>query len=223
MDPILEIAEKYNLKVIEDAAQAHGATYKRGKAGSFGDAAAFSFYPGKNLGALGDGGAVVTNNSELAAKARSLGNYGSDRKYCHIYKGVNARLDEVQAGFLRIKLKNIERYNEFRNIVAEKYLKNIKNEKIILPVIGEFRTHIWHIFAIRTENRDELKKYLMKNGIETLCHYPVAIHNQGAYENEGYPHFPVAELIAAQQLSLPMYYGMTNGEVEYVIDMLNAF
>ena len=223
MDAILEIAKKYKLKVIEDAAQAHGATYKGKIAGSFGDAAAFSFYPVKNLGALGDCGAVVTNDNELAAKVRALSNYGSDKKYHHIYKGLNSRLDEVHAALLRIKLRNLDRYNDCRNSIAEKYLNNIKNEKIILPSIGEFRTHIWHVFAVRSENRDELKKYLAENGIETVSHYPIAIHKQPAYANDRYENLPIAELIASQELSLPIYYGMTDDEIAHVIHIINKY
>jgi len=223
IDPIIEIAQKHNLKVIEDTAQAHGATYKGKKAGSFGDAAAFSFYPGKNLGALGDGGAVITNDDELAQMVRTLANYGSDKKYSHIYKGNNSRLDEVQAGLLRIKLNRLDSYNDFRNKIASMYIKGIKNSKIKLPVIGENRTHVWHIFAILTEQRDELIKYLTDNEIGTVCHYPIAIHNQKAYETENFEKFPIAELISNQELSLPMYYGMTDDEVNKVIEVINQF
>ena len=223
MDAVKAVAQKYNLKVIEDSAQAHGATYKGKRAGSLGDAAAFSFYPGKNLGALGDAGAVVTNDKELADKVRALGCYGSKEKYHHIYQGTNSRLDEVQAALLRIKLRNLEHFNAARVAVAQKYLDGIKNEKIILPRIGENRTHVWHIFPVLTEKRDEFKGYLEEHGIGTVEHYPIAIHNQEAYRKENLPKMPLAEKISAQELSLPMYYGMSDEDVQYVIDVINQF
>lgn len=223
MAEIVRIAKKHNLKVVEDAAQAHGATYKGYKAGVLSDAAAFSFYPGKNLGALGDSGAIVTNNKEIARFVRAFSNYGSETKYNHEFKGNNSRLDEIQSAFLSIKLKHLDEYNRNRNIVAQKYLSGIKNKKIILPIIGKDRTHVWHIFAIKTDHRVELIKYLNDNGIETLIHYPTPINKQQAYADEKYPAQPIAELIATQQLSIPMYYGMTDEEVNYVIDTLNKF
>lgn len=225
MDKINAIAKKYNLKVIEDAAQAHGALYKGKKVGSLGDAAAFSMYPGKNLGALGDGGMVVTNDSELAKKVAALCCYGSDYKYHHIYKGVNSRLDEIQAGFLDIKLKHLDKWNENRNYIANKYLTGINNPKIKLPVINENNYHVWHIFAIRCDRREELENYLNQNGIGTNKHYPTPMHLQGAYEDlnikEG--ELPLAEEISKTELSIPMYYGMTDEEIDYVINMINKF
>ena len=225
MDSINEIAKKYGLKVIEDAAQAHGATYKGKKVGSLGDAAAFSFYPGKNLGALGDGGAVVTNDKKLADYIRAYCNYGSDYKYHHIMKGTNSRLDEMQAAFLNVKLPNLDRWNQARKEVAEKYLSGIKNDKLILPVVGADNSHVWHIFAIRTSERDALEAYLKEKGIGTTKHYPTAIHRQIAYEDMNLPmgSLPIAEEIAATELSMPMYYGMTDDEINYVIDALNNF
>lgn len=223
MDPIVDFAKKHNLKVIEDAAQSHGATYKGRIVGNLGDAAAFSFYPGKNLGALGDAGAVVTNDADLAAKVRAIGNYGSDYKYHHIYPGINSRLDEIQAGMLRIKLRHLPEVNEFRQKVAAKYLDGIKNPAIVLPRIGKDRTHVWHIFAIRTKKKDELQGYLKNLGIGTLCHYPTAIHNQKAYAGLSHGPLPLAELISAEELSLPLYYGMGDDQIEYVIDALNNF
>ena len=225
MDPILEIAKKHNLKVIEDSAQAHGALYKGKKIGSIGDASGFSFYPGKNLGALGDAGAIVTNDKELADKVRALGNYGSDYKYHHIYKGNNSRLDEVQAAFLRIKLKNLDRWTEDRRKTADLFVKGIKNEEIILPVELDYAKHVYHIFAIRSSRRAELEKYLSEKGIMTNKHYPIPMHLQGAYTELGIKEgsLPYAEEISQTELSLPMYYGMTQEEIDYVIDAINNF
>lgn len=225
MDEISNIARKYNLKIIEDAAQAHGATYHGKKVGSLGDAAGFSFYPGKNLGALGDGGAIVTDDKELADKIRALGNYGSDYKYHHIYQGNNSRLDEMQAAFLRVKLPELDRWNARRVEIAERYLNGIRNEKIVLPQLVEEATHVYHIFAIRCKEREALESYLKDHGIGTNKHYPIPIHMQGAYQSLGLKEgdLPIAEEIAATELSLPMYYGMTDEEVQMVIDTCNAF
>lgn len=226
MDAINAIAKKYNLKVIEDAAQAHGAKYKGRKAGSLGDAAGFSFYPGKNLGALGDGGCVTTNDKALADKIRALGNYGSDYKYHNIYKGVNSRLDEIQAAFLRVKLPNLDRWNEDRRTTAKKYFEGIKNPLIKLPLksTNEFE-HIYHVFVIRCDKRDELEKYLNDNGIGTLKHYPIPMHEQECYKDLRIKHgeLPIAEEISRTVLSIPMYYGMTDEEINYVIDKINKF
>ena len=225
MDAIRAIAKKHNLLVFEDAAQAHGALYKGKRAGSLGDAAGFSFYPGKNLGALGDGGMVTTNNEEVAIKVAALCCYGSDYKYHHIYKGVNSRLDEIQCGFLRIKLKHLDRMNEDRRRIAEKYLQGIKNPKIILPVVNKNNVHIWHIFAIRCEQRDELEKYLNSHGVGTNKHYPTPMHLQGAYSdlNIKKGELPIAEEISSHELSIPMYYGMNDEDINYIIDLLNKF
>lgn len=226
MDAINAIAKKYNLKVIEDAAQAHGAKYKGRKAGSLGDAAGFSFYPGKNLGALGDGGCVTTNDKALADKIRALGNYGSDYKYHNIYKGVNSRLDEIQAAFLRVKLPNLDRWNEDRRTTAKKYFEGIKNPLIKLPLksTNEFE-HIYHVFVIRCDKRDELEKYLNDNGIGTLKHYPIPMHEQECYKDLRIKHgeLPIAEEISRTVLSIPMYYGMTDEEINYVIETINKF
>lgn len=226
MDPINAIAKKHNLKIIEDAAQAHGAKYKGKKAGSLGDAAGFSFYPGKNLGALGDGGCVTTDNKELADKIRALGNYGSDYKYHHIYKGVNSRLDEIQAAFLRVKLPNLDRWNEERRATAKKYFEGIKNPLIKLPLksTDEFE-HIYHVFVIRCDKRDELEKYLNDNGIGIVKHYPIPMHEQECYKDLGIKHgeLPIAEEISRTVLSIPMYYGMTDEEINYVIETINKF
>lgn len=226
MEAINVIAKKHNLKVIEDAAQAHGAKYKGKKAGSLGDAAGFSFYPGKNLGALGDGGCITTNNKKLADKVRALGNYGSDYKYHHIYKGVNSRLDEIQAAFLRVKLPNLDRWNEDRRATAKKYFEGIKNPLIKLPLksTDEFE-HIYHVFVIRCDKRDELEKYLNENGIGTVKHYPIPMHEQECYKDLEIKHgeLPIAEEISRTVLSIPMYYGMTDEEVNYVSSKINEF
>jgi dTDP-4-amino-4,6-dideoxygalactose transaminase len=226
MDEINRIAKAHGLKVIEDAAQAHGSKYKGKMAGALGDAAGFSFYPGKNLGALGDGGCVTTNDDELAAKVRALGNYGSDYKYHHIYKGTNSRLDEMQAAFLRVKLPHLDKWNENRRQIAARYLAEIKNPMIKLPLAtSETYEHIYHVFVIRCEKRDELEKYLSDNGIHTVKHYPIPMHMQQAYAelqiSEGT--LPIAEEISRTVLSIPMYYGMTEAQVDYVIEKLNKF
>lgn len=225
MAPIMELAKKYHLYVVEDCAQAHGAKYNGVKIGSFGDAAGFSFYPGKNLGALGDAGAMVTNEEWLADKVRALGNYGSDYKYHHIYQGNNSRLDEFQAAFLSAKLPSLDRVNEERRRIAGKYLAEIKNPQIILPYVMPEVEPVWHIFAIRCKNRDALEKYLDECGISTNKHYPIPIHLQGAYKDLGMKKgdLPIAEEISETELSLPLYYGMTKEEQDYVIHVLNDF
>ena len=226
MDAINALAKKHNLKVIEDAAQAHGTTYKGKKVGILGDAAGFSFYPGKNLGALGDGGCVVTNDKEIADKVRALGNYGSDYKYHHIYQGTNSRLDEMQAAFLRVKLPHLDKWNTDRKRIAEKYLTGITNPLIKLPLASNDEyEHIYHVFVIRCDKRDELEKYLNDNGIGTVKHYPIPMHLQEAYKELGLKQgdLPIAEEISNTVLSIPMYYGMTDEEVEYVIEVLNRF
>ena len=225
MDPIMEIAKKYKLYVVEDCAQAHGATYKGKVIGSFGDAAGFSFYPGKNLGALGDAGAIITNNENVASKVRILGNYGSDYKYHHVYQGNNSRLDELQAAFLAAKLPHLDKVNVERRRIANMYIKGIKNRKIILPYIPSYTTPVWHIFSIRCKRRTELEKFLNDAGIGTNKHYPIPMHLQKCYKNLGFKagDFPIAEEISNTQLSIPMYYGMTDEEIHYVIDRINAF
>lgn len=225
MDPIMEIAARHGLKVLEDCAQAHGATYKGRKIGTFGEASGFSFYPGKNLGALGDAGATVTNDETLAAKIRALGNYGSDYKYHHIYKGNNSRLDELQAAFLAAKLPHLERMNVERRRIADRYLQEIHNEKIVLPYVPEYAVPVWHIFGIRCQDRPALEKYLNEKGIGTNKHYPIPMHLQECYRDLGFHKgdFPIAEEISETQLSIPMYYGMTEEEVKYVVDCINEF
>lgn len=223
MDPINEIAKKYNLKVIEDAAQAHGAEYKGRKVGSLGDIAEFSFYPRKNLGAMGDSGCIVTNDFELAQKARALSNYGSLEKYKHIYKGQNSRLDEMQAAVLDTKLPHLDKWNTERIRIANRYMNEIHNSKVVLPVVKEYNKHVFHIFAVLVQNREEFRNYLSDKGIQTLIHYPTAIHKQKAYEEMNNESYPNAEKIANEEVSLPMYYGLTDEEISYVIDAINNY
>ena len=225
MDPIMAVAAKYDLKIVEDSAQAHGALYKGKKTGSFGDASGFSFYPGKNLGALGDAGAVVTDNKEIANTVRALGNYGSDYKYHHVYQGNNSRLDELQAAFLCAKLPILDEMNEERRRIADRYQAEIHNNKVILPFVNPDCVPVWHIFGVRCHERDKLGAYLDQKEIGTNKHYPIPIHLQECYRDLGFKpgDFPIAEEISKTELSLPMYYGMTEEEVSYVIDAVNAF
>ena len=225
MDAVMDIARRHGLAVVEDSAQAHGATYKGKRTGSFGDAAGFSFYPGKNLGALGDAGAAVTDDAELARKIRCLGNYGSDRKYHHIYKGNNSRLDELQAAVLSVKLGELDRMNGDRRRTAGRYLREIDNPRVILPETIPEAEHVWHIFAVRCDRRDELEAHLNSLGIGTNRHYPIPMHLQECYRDLGFVKgaYPVAEKISETELSIPMYYGMTEEEAAYVIDGVNSF
>lgn len=225
MDPIMKIAEDHSLAVIEDCAQAHGALYKGRKVGTFGAASGFSFYPGKNLGALGDAGAAVTGDKAVADKIRAYGNYGCDYKYHHILKGNNSRLDEFQAAFLSAKLPHLDRMNEQRRRIAARYLEEIKNPQIILPYVADYAVPVWHIFAIRCERKDELQEHLAKASIKTNNHYPIPMHLQGAYADLGFKEgdFPIAELISRTEVSIPMYYGMTDDQVDYVIEKINEF
>lgn len=225
MDSIINVAKKYNLYIVEDCAQAHGARYKGKVVGSFGDVAGFSFYPGKNLGALGDAGASVTDNEEIAKKIRALGNYGSDYKYHHILQGNNSRLDELQAAFLSAKLPRLDEINCQRREIAKKYLEGISNPNIILPTVPDYAEPVWHIFGIRCRNRDKLEKWLNNFGIGTNKHYPIPMHLQECYAGLGFKKgdFPIAEEISQTELSLPLYYGMTEEEIKYVIDRVNEF
>ena len=225
MGAIVSIARRHDLYVVEDCAQAHGATYKGRKVGSFGDAAGFSFYPGKNLGALGDAGAAVTNNKELADKIRALGNYGSDYKYHHIYKGNNSRLDEIQAAFLSAKLPHLDNMNEERRRIADMYTAGIKNPKVITPTVRSECVPVWHIYGVRCAERDALEKHLNDKGIGTNKHYPIPMHLQECYSdlNIHKGALPIAEEISSTELSLPMYYGMTDEQVQYVIAAVNEF
>jgi dTDP-4-amino-4,6-dideoxygalactose transaminase len=223
MDKINEIAKKYNLKVIEDSAQSHGAYYKDKRSGNLADASGFSFYPGKNLGALGDAGAITTNDDQLAEVLKALRNYGSRKKYENIYKGVNSRLDEIQAAILRVKLKYLDEEIERRRKIARFYLENIKNDNIILPKVREDNNHVWHLFVIRTEKRDKLQKYLLYKGIHTLIHYPIPPHKQIAYKEWNDRSYPITEKISKEVLSLPISSVLTLEEAEKVIEAINEF
>ena len=205
----------------DELAQSSKKKYLR--VGNLGDASGFSFYPGKNLGCMGDGGAVTTNDDELAKKIRAIANYGSDYKYHHIYKGINSRLDELQAAILDVKLPHLDEDNERRREISKYYRENIKNEKIILPKTYDVNAHVWHIFAIRTENRDELQKHLETNGIQTNIHYPTPPHKQEAYKEWNHLSYPITEKIHSEILSLPISPVMTNEEVEKVVEVVNAF
>ncbi|GMN99937.1 DegT/DnrJ/EryC1/StrS family aminotransferase [Parageobacillus thermoglucosidasius] len=225
MNAIKAIATKYNLKIIEDAAQAHGAVYGDKRAGSLGDAAGFSFYPSKNLGALGDGGAITTNDDELAEKLRALRNYGSHEKYKNLFKGVNSRLDEIQAAILRVKLKYLDKDNEKRRQIAEYYLNHIKNEKVILPIIenGNRLSHVWHLFVVRVENRERFQKYLKENGIQTSIHYPIPPHKQKAYEEWNHCSFSISEKIHKTVISLPISPVLAFEHVKKIVKIINEY
>lgn len=223
MDEINAIAKKHNLKVIEDAAQAHGAAYKGKKVGNLGDAAGFSFYPGKNLGALGDAGGITTNDEDLYNKCKAIANYGSDYKYHHIFKGLNSRLDEMQAALLDVKLPHLDDDNARRREISKYYRENIKNSKVILPSIDNEESHVWHIFAIRTDNRDNFIKYLKENGIETNIHYPTPPHKQLAYTEYKDLSFPVSELIHQTEVSIPMSPTLRDDEVKKIVEVINKF
>ena len=218
------LAKKYNLKIIEDNAQAIGAEWNGMKTGNLGDAAGFSFYPGKNLGALGDAGAITCKDDLLAKTIRALANYGSEEKYVNKYQGLNSRLDEIQASVLDVKLKYIDADNDKRRMIAEQYVAGIKNDKIILPILpSQQKEHVYHIFLIRTSKREKLQKYLTENEIQTLIHYPTPPHKQKAYKYYNHLSFPITEKIHEEVLSLPISPVMEDDEVKKVIDVLNNF
>jgi dTDP-4-amino-4,6-dideoxygalactose transaminase len=223
MDKINDIAIQNNLIVVEDAAQAHGAVSDFGKAGNLSNAAAFSFYPGKNLGALGDGGAVCTNDAELAKTIQSMRNYGSEAKYQNKYVGINSRLDELQAAFLNVKLPNLDTENNIRKEIAKRYLSEIKNGKITLPFWDLSDNHVFHLFVIRTDKRDELQQFLLENGIQTMIHYPIPPHKQKAFSTWNNLSFPITEKIHNEVLSLPISPGLTMDEVDFIISILNKY
>jgi len=223
MDKIKEIAKKHNLKVIEDSAQSHGAYYKEKRSGNLGDASGFSFYPGKNLGALGDGGAVTTNDEELANTIKALGNYGSHKKYENIYKGINSRLDEMQAAMLRVKLRYLDNEVEKRREIANYYLENIKNDNIILPIVRANNNHVWHLFVIRTNKRETLQKYLVDNGIQTLIHYPIPPHKQVAYKEWNNNSYPTSEQIHNEVMSLPISGVQSFEDTMKIVQVINDF
>lgn len=223
-DSLKEIAQKHNLKIIEDNAQAIGAEWNGTKSGNLGDAAGFSFYPGKNLGALGDAGAVTTNDDDLMKTIRALANYGSNQKYVNIYKGLNSRLDEIQAAVLDIKLKYIDKENEIRREISKRFINEIKNPAVILPEYpADENEHVWHVFVIRSERRDELQSYLTENGVQTLIHYPIPPHKQEAYKDWNNLSFPISEKIHAEVLSLPISPVMDEEEINKIIEIINKF
>jgi dTDP-4-amino-4,6-dideoxygalactose transaminase len=223
MEEIMSFAHEKNLLVLEDSAQSHGASIGGKKAGSWGDASGFSFYPGKNLGALGDAGAVTTNSDELNRVLRSLRNYGSEEKYKNDYIGVNSRLDEIQAAFLGVKLKYLDADTKIRKQIAHKYLSEIKNPNITLPIIRNQELHVWHLFVVRCDDRAELQKYLNDNGIQTLIHYPTPPHKQKAYQNLNGLQLPIAEKIHHEVLSIPLDPTLTDSEIEKVITVINGW
>lgn len=221
MDEINELANKYNLIIIEDAAQAHGAIYKKKITGSLGNAAAFSFYPGKNLGALGDGGAIVTNDEKIYNYVKEFRNYGSKVKYIHDKIGFNSRLDEIQAAFLSIKLKNIDSWNKQRSEIASSYIEKLSNVSFLkLPIITEDRSSSWHLFVIRLKKRDQLQKYLKERGVQTLIHYPVPPEKQKCYYKKNKD---IADLISKEILSLPIYPGLSESNINYISNCIREF
>lgn len=224
INEIRPVAERFGLKIIEDAAQAHGAQYQGGRVGNLGDAAAFSFYPGKNLGCLGDGGAVTSNDETLIEKVRVLRNYGSSQKYINLYKGRNSRLDEIQAAVLSVKLKGLDSDNAKRREIAAHYANEINNPLVRLPQMPPNPLeHVWHLFVVRTQNRSSLQAFLQDRSIQTLIHYPVPPHKQGAYRELNGLSLPVTETIHEEVLSLPISPVMSANEVSHVIDAVNAF
>ena len=218
-----QICRNHKLKLIEDNAQAHGCVYNDKKTGSLGDAAGHSFYPGKNLGALGDGGAVTTDDEELADTIRTIANYGSSKKYVFKYKGRNSRLDEIQAAVLDVKLKHLDDDNNLRKQVAKKYINGINNSNIVLPIVIDWNANVFHIFPIRSSRRDELQAYLADRGIQTLIHYPIPPHKQECYSEWNSLSFPITEQIHREELSLPMSPALADEDLVKIIDTINSF
>ena len=223
IDAIQTIAHQHNLKIIEDSAQAHGAYHNTKRTGSLGDASGFSFYPGKNLGGLGDGGAITTNDIALANTIRAIRNYGSNTKYKHLYKGVNSRLDEIQAAVLNVKLHYLDKEIAKRQKIANYYRENISNPKVILPIVHLTSSHVWHLFVIRTPYREQFMKYLYANGIETMMHYPIPIHHQKAYREFSQLKLPITEKIHKEVVSLPLNPILKFHEVKYIVEVINSF
>ena len=225
MTSVAELCRKYDLRLVEDCAQAHGAKWNGKQVGTFGDIGCFSFYPSKNLGAFGDAGAIITNSKEIADAVRVFRNYGSEKRYCNKVVGANSRLDEIQAGFLRVKLSHLDELAEEKKLICDRYSAELNNEKIVLPKIRGGATHIWHQYVIRSDYRDELISYLDEHGIGTIIHYPIPPHLSEAYRylglNEG--SLPITEKYAKTVLSIPLYNGMTKEEQDYVIDKINRF
>ena len=223
MPDIMQFAKEHDLLVLEDCAQAHGAIIAGKKAGNWGDAGAFSFYPGKNLGALGDAGAVTTNNQELADTVRALGNYGSHKRYENIYQGVNSRLDEIQAAMLSVKLKHLENEIKLRRHITNRYLTEINNPEIVLPRVTDKESHVWHLFVIQCKNRDKLQKHLSEAGIQSLIHYPIPPHKQQAYKELDHYSLPVTERLHRQVLSLAVDPTISESNVSDIIKSVNEF
>lgn len=223
MPELLAIAQQHQLLVLEDCAQAHGAEIDGHRAGNWGDAAGFSFYPGKNLGALGDGGAITTNDDELAQTLKALRNYGSHKKYENIYQGVNSRLDELQAALLRVKLPHLSIETTRRQEIALAYRQGIQNPLIVLPVVRDEFQHVWHLFVIRTEHRAQLQTWLNEKGVQTLIHYPIPPHQQRAYSSWAHLSLPITEQLHQQVLSLPLDPTMSQQDIQTVIDAVNGF
>lgn len=225
MGPVMEMARKYNLRVVEDCAQSHGARFNGQMTGTFGDIGCFSFYPSKNLGAFGDGGAIVTNDAKIAEDVRVFRNYGSEKRYYNRVVGTNSRLDEIQAGLLRVRLSHMAELENDKRRICERYLRELKNENIQLPRVREGATHIWHQFVIRTDRRQELIDYLNDREIGTIIHYPIPPHLSEAYQYLNVPKgsLPITEKYAETVLSIPLYNGMTEEEQDYVIETINQF
>ncbi len=222
-EAIADLCKKYNLKLIEDNAQAHGCLFDGRKTGSLGDAAGHSFYPGKNLGALGDAGAITTDNDELAHVISAIANYGSTVKYVCDYKGLNSRLDEIQAAILDVKLKYLTEEIASRRSVAKRYMNEIKNDKLIIPSLNNWDSHVFHLFPVLVEERNQFQQYLMENGIQTLIHYPIPPHKQKCYAEYSHMSFPITERIHAQELSLPMSPTLKEEEITKIIDVINKW
>jgi dTDP-4-amino-4,6-dideoxygalactose transaminase len=218
-----KIAKKYDLKIIEDNAQAIGARWNGIRTGNLGDAAGFSFYPGKNLGALGDSGAVTCKNAVLAKTVRTLANYGSAQKYVNQYQGLNSRMDEIQAAVLNVKLRYVDSETFRRQDIANYYIANMKNDKIILPNAGDLNEHVWHLFVIRTANRDKLQAYLLENGIQTLIHYPIPLYKQECYTEMCKLYLPITDKIHEEVLSLPISPVMTDEDIYILVKAINKF
>ena len=223
MDKINTLAQKYNLKVFEDAAQAHGATYRGRKAGNLSDGAGFSFYPSKNLGAMGDAGAITTNDNDLAERIRALRNYGSTEKYVFNYQGYNSRMDEIQAAILSIKLPNLDIENSYRRGIAKRYLTEINNPKIILPSSDSIDNDVWHLFVIRVKEREKFRLFLSEIGVGTDIHYPIAPHKQLAYKEWVELYLPITEKIHQEVVSLPLNNALKAEEISYIIQYVNQF
>lgn len=223
MDRIHQIAQKYNLKVFEDAAQAHGAKYKGNFAGNLSDAAGFSFYPSKNLGALGDAGAITTNDDELARRVLALRNYGSSKRYVFDYQGLNSRLDEVQAAILSLKLQRLNHDNDYRREIASIYLQNIRNDKFVLPNHETINDDGWHLFVLRTRKRDDFIKYMISKGIGTEIHYPIPPHQQKVFTEWNLQSFPITEKIHSEIVSIPLNPALTENQIDYIVKTINSY